>query len=251
MLDQHLALNWVQKNIGAFNGNPKKVTIFGESAGAVAVDALITAYPDKPPFRAAILQSGQTSPRGLLYGGGNTTQSWFSLASALNCSASHETSNLTCIRKIDAAVIKHTIETNKLGFTLQNDDGVTIAANSTSARLARKIANIPILTGTTSQEGRVFVLGANNLTAFLQATFPGATAYQAAIAAAYPPASAAYPTDFDAIAAIYTDVSFTCVCEEFQVAYFFTLTNKYGGLAARNHGQSKCHCWSSNLAILL
>ena len=56
--DQHEALKWVNKNIKAFGGNPKQVTIFGESAGGWSVNYQLASRKNQGLFQAAIIQSG-------------------------------------------------------------------------------------------------------------------------------------------------------------------------------------------------
>lgn len=58
LLDMIAALEWVQANIGAFGGNPNNVTIFGQSAGAFDVLALLASPPAQGLFHKAISQSG-------------------------------------------------------------------------------------------------------------------------------------------------------------------------------------------------
>ncbi|KAF7273186.1 hypothetical protein GWI33_014105 [Rhynchophorus ferrugineus] len=58
MKDQLMALQWVQRNIKYFGGDPEKVTIFGQSAGAASVSYLLLSPLSKGLFRAAILESG-------------------------------------------------------------------------------------------------------------------------------------------------------------------------------------------------
>lgn len=57
-MDQIAALQWVQKNITEFGGDPKNVTIFGESAGGVSVHSLLTIPAAKGLFKKAIIESG-------------------------------------------------------------------------------------------------------------------------------------------------------------------------------------------------
>ncbi|XP_072248804.1 cholinesterase-like [Leuresthes tenuis] len=101
LLDQRLALKWVANNIAAFGGDPTKVTIFGESAGAGSVGFHLLSPGSNNLFHRAVMQSGSpNAPWGTI----SLSEAWdrsVRLGKLLDCPASHPDQLEACLQQAD------------------------------------------------------------------------------------------------------------------------------------------------------
>lgn len=101
LLDQIQALRWVEENVGAFGGDPKRVTVFGSGAGASCVSLLTLSHYSEGLFQKAIIQSGTAlSSWAVNYQPAKSTRL---LAERLGCGAGGDSAALVrCLRAREA-----------------------------------------------------------------------------------------------------------------------------------------------------
>lgn len=146
LLDIRKAVEWTYNNIAHFGGDPERMILFGQSAGAVAVDYYSYAYATDPLVHGFISETGQAEPT---TGVVDPIASNFTyIASMLNCTATPDKDSVfRCMQNADAQAIinvwnKYNATANggkPLGFGPQIDNE-TIFANYTDRRLRGLIA---------------------------------------------------------------------------------------------------------------
>jgi carboxylesterase type B len=163
--DQRLALRWIKENIKAFGGDPEKITIWGQEAGAYSVGLQLLAYGgrDDGLFRAAIAQSG--SP--MLMWPSITAEEWQPLynkfVNATNCSDAADT--LACLRSVDASTLSIVFSSNIATLNRPNPvvDGDFIRELGSKALNNGNFVKVPLLLGTTRDEGTWIYYGVKGI----------------------------------------------------------------------------------------
>ncbi|VDM07242.1 unnamed protein product [Wuchereria bancrofti] len=103
MLDQQLAFRWIHDNIISFGGNPSRVTLFGESAGAASIVAHLIAPGSRGLFKRGILQSGSLDNKWSLDSPQRAMQKSLALARHHGCQMKKITDTIKCLKSMPAA----------------------------------------------------------------------------------------------------------------------------------------------------
>lgn len=191
LMDMVLALAWVQDNIAAFGGNPEQVTIFGISAGGMAVSLLLASDAAAGLFHGAISQSGygtwalpRTSgaptpaPLGM---GLDAAPNAEAMGKELIARVSAEATTAEDLRALDADALVAALQ----GFQLPIVDGVTLTEEPGIIALRGEANAVPTIAGGNSFEGSV--MPASGVTP---------ARYQAWWGDDFPAAKTAYANDF-------------------------------------------------------
>lgn len=161
ILDQQLALKWVQNNIAAFGGDPSRVTIFGQSAGGDSVAIHLTAPSSKEYYRSAVMQS---NPITLNL---NSRRIASDLSKRFAANLTCEYNDMDCLRAQSTDDIL-AAQNNAISISLLHPlnafmpwqpfvDGDLIPQQPREALNTGNYNHVPFMAGTVNDEGRMFI----------------------------------------------------------------------------------------------
>ncbi|ALE06584.1 carboxylesterase [Arthrobacter sp. ERGS1:01] len=157
LADQLAALRWVRAEISRFGGDPKRVTVFGQSAGGNTISALL-AHPEAPElFGRAIIQSGPLTALPRAKAGKITALMAKDLGIPATRAAFMNVSSAELLAAQARATAGSTPITGGTGYSLALDPEL-VPANPQDALEAGAGAGIELLIGTTTDEARLWLV---------------------------------------------------------------------------------------------
>ncbi|KAM4614479.1 fatty acyl-CoA hydrolase precursor, medium chain-like isoform 2-T2 [Discoglossus pictus] len=164
-LDQVASLQWVQENIEYFGGNPRSVTIFGESAGGLSVAAHVLSPLSKGLFHRAISESGVAILPGLVANKVEEVLFFRNiLANISGCGSSDSCKMVDCLKKKSEDEIVAIIKAAPLLVLPASVDGVFFPKPAEEILTAKESNRVPYLLGINNHEFGWILPGGMNIT---------------------------------------------------------------------------------------
>ncbi|KAK7471237.1 hypothetical protein VKT23_002645 [Stygiomarasmius scandens] len=243
--DQRLALEWVQENIHFFGGDPDRVTIFGQSSGALSVTLQILAYGGArgAPFHGAIMESTALEPTST---SNLTVDSFNAVANLTGCDSfgnPQGPETLSCLRQLPMETLLNITIAQHDSTSDQNDgdtylptvDGDFLPLASSELTRRGMFVPMPVMIGWTKDDATLFTPSDRSTHEFLDVFYPDLNETTVArlldlypVTDFAPNLAANLSAEFYRSAQIFRDILFTCPSFLFGHAMAEKFVHSYG-----------------------